>query len=789
MHGLSGGARALASRPVSADGGRDAPAWVGRPLRRREDAALLRGRGTFVDDLAPPGTLHLAVVRSPLAHARVLGIGRAAALDLPGVLAVVGSGDLGELGRMPIRPVEGAELAPSAAIPMLAEEVVRFAGEPVAAVLAESRALAEDAAGLVELNLDPLPVMVDPEASLRSPVLLHPEAPGNVLLRWRRSGGDVADRFTAAARVVSARLHVPRLVACPMEPRGCLAVPSDDGEGLTLWCGAQGPHQPLEHLAAILRLPRERLRVIVPDVGGAFGSKTPLAPEHAVAAALALRWGRPVKWVEDRSENFLGAYQGRGIAAEIELAVDGDGRFSALRARLVADLGAYLYPATGTIPITTAMLLTGAYDVAAAEVEVTGAATNKVPTGPYRGAGRPEAAFLIERTVDLAAAELGVDPVELRRRNALGPDRFPHRTPLGYTYDSGDYLGALDRACELLEYGRRRGERREARSRPRVAAPGDRLTGVGVALFVAQAAPVPWEAASAAVGADGRVVVRTGATPQGQGHATSFAQIAADGLGCRPQDVEVRHGDSADAPEGIGTFGSRSVTVAGSAVLVVAERLRARLLAAAAEALEAAEDDLRWDEGRLAVAGAPQRSVGLEELAAAGEGTLEEEATFRLPGLVFPFGAYGAAVEVDPDTGAVRVVRLVAVNDAGTVVNPLLAEGQVHGSILQGLAAVLSEEAVHDPEGQLLTASLADYGVPGPADLAVELRHEFRHTPSPYNPLGAKGLGESGTIGAPAAVANAVADALASAGVRGLDPPFTPERVWRALRDAPARRP
>jgi aerobic carbon-monoxide dehydrogenase large subunit len=750
---------------------------VGRPLRRREDDALLRGRGAFVDGMAPPGTLHLAVVRSPGAHARVGRIRREAALALPGVVAVVGAADLGDLGAMPVRPVEGAELVPSAAVPTLAGEVVRFAGEPVAAVLAESRALAEDAAELVEVDLEPLPVLLDPAESLRSDLLLHPAAPGNVLLRWRRSGGDPAGRFARAAHVVAAHLRIPRLVACPIEPRGCLAVPAPDREGLTLWCPAQGPHQPLEHLAAILRRHPERLRVIMPDVGGAFGSKTPLAPEQAVAAVLALRWGRPVKWIEDRSENFVGAYQGRGVEADVELAVDRDGRFTAIRARLVADLGAYLYPATGTIPITTAMLLTGAYDIPAADVEVTGVATNKVPTGPYRGAGRPEAAFVVERMVDLAAAELGIDPVELRRRNVLQADRFPHRTPLGYTYDSGDYPGALDRACELL--GRRpRGARRPA---GRV---GEPLVGVGLALFVAQAAPVPWEAASAALGPDGRIVVRTGASPQGQGHATAFAQIAADGLGVAPEDVEVEHGDSAAVPAGVGTFGSRSVTAAGSAVLAALERLRARLVAAAAEALEVAEDDLRWEGGRFAVAGAPQRSIGLAELAAAGRDPLEAEATFRLPGLVFPFGAYGAVVEVDPETGAVRLVRLVAVNDAGTVVNPLLAEGQVHGSILQGLAAVLSEEAVYDRQGQLLTGSMTTYGIPSAADLAAELRHEFRHTPSPSNPLGAKGLGESGTIGAPAAVANAVADALASVGVRGLDPPFSPERVWRAIRAA-----
>jgi carbon-monoxide dehydrogenase large subunit len=767
--------------------------WVGRPVPRREDASLLVGDGTFIDNLAPPDALHLVMVRSPFAHARVRSVDRTAAEALPGVTAVVTAGDLdGGAAHLPVTVVEGAQVATDAAMPLLARDVVRFAGEPVAAVLADSRAVGEDAAELVAVDYEPLPVVTDPRLAPSSGVRLHPDVSGNVLLRWRRSGGAVDAGFDAADRVVTGHFAIPRLVACPIEPRGCVAAHDAEADMLTLWCSAQDPHRPLAHLSAVLGRPAERLRVVVPDVGGAFGSKGSLAPEHAVAAMLAVRWGRPVKWIEDRQENFLAAYQGRGLEADVWLAVDADGRFLALRARLVADLGAYLYPSTAIVPLTVATLATGAYDVPSADVEVLGVATNKVPTGPYRGAGRPEAAFLIERMTDLAAGELGMDPVEIRRRNLVPRERFPHTTPMGLTYDSGDYRGSLDRACELLGYDEWRGRQRAARDE-------GRLLGLGFAVFVERAGPQLWESAAAAIRPDGRVVIRTGSSAHGQGHETTFAQIAADVLEVDPSDVTVVHGDSAEVPAGIGTFGSRSVTIGGSAVMVVLEEVRARALAVAAGLLEASQEDVRWEGGRFVVAGS-DRGIGLREVAeAASSGhepadgmasPLRAEGRFTMAGPVFPFGAYAAVVEIDRATGSVLLPALVAVDDAGTIVNPLLAEGQVRGSILQGLAAALSEEAVHDEEGQLVTGSFMAYGIPSSADLAVKLRSEFRCTPSPLNPLGAKGLGESGTIGVPAAVANAVADALAPLGIRTVDPPFTPEKLWRLLHDArPSDRP
>jgi carbon-monoxide dehydrogenase large subunit len=739
--------------------------WVGRPLRRREDEALLRGRGSYVDNLAPAGTVHMVVVRSPVAHARLTAVEVEAARRAPGVLAVLTGADLaGLVGRMPLLPIEGAEVA-DVPIPLLAAGRVRFAGEPVAVVAATTRAAAADAAELVEVDYDPLPVVVDPNAALEGAVRLHDHPDGNLLLRWRRRHGDVDGAFAAAARLVRGRLRMPRLVASPIEPRGALVAYDAAGDLLTLWLSAQDPHRPLRQLAAVLRRPPQRCRVVVGDVGGAFGSKGALAPEAAVAAILALRLGRPVKWVETRSESFLASYQGRGQEIRAELAVDAGGRFLALRARVLADLGAYLYPITAAPPVTTAMLLTGAYDVAAVDVEVLGVATNKVPTGPYRGAGRPEGAYVAERLADLAAADLAIDPATIRRRNFIPPERFPHTTALGFTYDSGDYRRALDRACELLGYQARRAEQRAARA-------NGRLVGIGLCVFVERAGAGLWEHGSVALAPDGRATVRTGSTPHGQGHQTTFAQIAADALGLSPEEVTVEAGDTAIVPAGMGTYASRSVTTGGSAVHLAARQVAAKAARIAAW--------LAASTGRPATPAEVAAAADSARLPPGLEPGLAAEVRFELPGPVFPFGAYATVVEVDPDTGRLRVLRLVGVDDAGRVVNPLLAEGQVMGSAAQGVGQALFEEAVYDDAGQLLTGNLAVYGMPSAVEVPP-VQSELLETPSPFTPLGVKGLGESGAIAVPAAVANAVADALAPLGVRHLDPPYTPERLWRVL--------
>lgn len=681
--------------------------YVGRPLTRREDERFLTGRARYLDDLHPEGALHAAFARSLVAHARIGSVDVDAARALPGVTAVLTGGDLGGVRPPPVAAIPGAWTA-DAGHPVLARGAVRYVGEPVALVLAESRALAEDAAELVVLDYELLDAVVDPRASAEA------------LVRWEKRGGDVDGAFAAADRVVARSFRLPRLVAAPMEPRGVIAEYDAKADLLTVWLSFQDPHRPLAQLAHALQRPPESIRVVLPDVGGAFGSKGAVGPETVAVAAAALRLERPVKWAEDRLENFLAAYQGRGLEADVELAVSSDGRMLGVRARLHADLGAYLFTTTPVSAHTTAMLITGAYAIPAAEVVVVGARTNKVPTGPYRGAGRPEAAYLIERMVDEAARELGLDPVELRRRNLVRD--FPHQTPFGWTYDSGDYERCLDRALELAEVDRWRAERRAGR----------RL-GIGVGMLIERSGG-EWESAAIRREPDGRVLVRTGSSPHGQGHETTFAQIVADELGVDPAAVEIRWGDSQAGPAGVGTFASRSTAMGGSALLAAARKLRE-------------------------------------------EGGDEAEARFE-SGLVFSSGAYVAVVEIDPETGALTICRLAAVDDAGRIINPLLAHGQVVGATAQGLGQALVEEVRHDENGQLVTASFADYPLLTAWEMP-EVVSEFVETPSPLNPLGAKGVGEGGSIAAPAAVANAVVDALD--GVQ-LDPPFTEEKLWEALR-------
>ncbi|MGZ8571211.1 MAG: xanthine dehydrogenase family protein molybdopterin-binding subunit [Actinomycetota bacterium] len=761
-----------------------APTWVGRPMLRREDAPILRGAARYIDDLTQPDMLHMVVVRSPFAHALIGGIDASAALACPGVAAVVTGVDLAGVVRpMPINPADGADVAP-VPITLLATDRVRFTGEPVAAVVAETRAIAEDAAELVVVDYDPLPVVVDPHEALRGSVTLHEDVADNVLVRWRRTSGDVDGAFAASARTIRGRFHIPRIVAAPIETRGALADYDPDDDMLTLWISSQDPHRPMSHLSAVLGRDRARIRIIVPEVGGAFGSKGTLAPEAGVAAIASMRMGRPVKWIEDRSENFLASYQGRGQDADVELAVDAEGRFLAVRARLVADLGAYLYPTTPVVPVTTAMLVAGVYATPAADVELLGVATNTVPTGPCRGAGRPEATFIAERMADLAATELGMDPVEIRRRNFIPPERFPYTSPLGFTYDSGRYERALDRVCELIDYP---GLRRE---QPTVRAAG-RVTGIGLSVFIERAGAGVWESGAVSIGPSGHVVVRTGSTPHGQGHATTFAQIAADELGVDPGDVEIRAGDTAEVPEGVGSFASRSVTVGGSAIVEAAREVREQARRVAAHLLGAPPGEVRWEGGWFEAPG--RRPVSIREVAEAAhdpdripdgmEPGLEASVRFELSGPVFPFGAYALTVEIDPQTGDVAVGGIVAVDDAGRIVNPMLAEGQVVGSTVQGLGESLFEEVVYDEAGQLLTGTFTQYGIPGATEVPA-IESEFQETPSPFTALGAKGIGESGSIAVPAAVANAVADALSPFGVTHLDLPFTPERVWRAIRDA-----
>ena len=729
---------------------------VGAPIPRREDERILRGRARYLDDVDRPRQAHAAFVRSPHARARIAAIRGPARAE--GLVAVLTARELaGRVRPFPVQAVDGMHIAP-AGHPVLAEGEVRYVGQPVALVVAESRALAEDAAELVEVDYEPLDAVVQARSA--------PER----LVTWSRSAGDVEGAFRAAAHVVGGRYALPRLVAAPMETRGAIAE-HDAGTGeLTVWCSAQDPHRPLMQLSHVLSRPDDTVRVVVPEVGGAFGSKGVVGAEVPAVAVAAMQLGRPVKWAEDRLENFQAAYQGRGMEADVELALGADGRMLAVRARLWADLGAYLYTTTAIPPHTCAMLMCGPYAIEAADVQLVGARTDKVPTGPYRGAGRPEAAYFVERLIDDAARAIGLDPVALRRRNLVRS--FPHATPLGWTYDSGDYDACLDLAVEL------------AGEAPAAAA--GHVVGRGTAMYVERAGGL-WESAEATVEPTGRVVLRSGSSPHGQGHETTFAQIAADRLGVPRDDVVLRFGDSAVVPRGIGTFASRSVSMGGSAVVVALDRLLARAGALAAHLLGADEGDVVFADGAFA---APDgTTVSLRDVAAiayqptklpaGAEVGLHGSARFSSP-QVFSSGAYVATVDIERATGILRVLQLAAVDDGGTVVNPLLAHGQVVGAIAQGLGECLSEEVVHDEAGQLLSASFADYSLLTAAEMPP-LAVGVVETPSPYNPLGAKGLGEGGAIGSLPAVANAVADAL---GGRPVDPPYSERELWHALQEA-----
>jgi aerobic carbon-monoxide dehydrogenase large subunit len=728
---------------------------LGAPLPRREDARVLRGETRYLDDLEPEGTVHAAFVRSPFAAAAITSVRVGQLPD--GAHAVLTAADLPGLARFPVMEPQGAEVDADEAHPVLAEGEVRYAGQPVAIVLAGSRALAEDAVELVEVEYEPGDPVVSTGAS------------DQVMMRWTARQGDVDAAFADAAHIVRGSYALPRLIAAPMETRGVIAAPAaggpDDGDDvLTVWLSAQDPHRSRAQLAHILGRPERSLRLIIPDVGGAFGSKGVIAPEVAAVAAAALTLGVPVKWAEDRLENLVGTYQGRGIDGELELALDRDGRMLALRARLRADLGAYLLTTTPIPPHTAGTLIAGCYDISVADVEVLGVRTNKVPTGPYRGAGRPDAAYMIEALVDEAARVTGIDRVELRRRNLV--HRFPHRTPTGLEYDSGDFERCLDLALELAR----------APGDDRVGASG-MARGTGIALYVERAGGA-FEGAEIALETGGRFRIASSSSPHGQGHDITFAQIAAERLAVAPDVIELRFGDSATSPPGVGTFGSRSVSQAGSAVALAADELltAARLLAARLLGVEA--EDV--DHGRAGFAAAG-RTVTWAELAAGVSEPLRAEARFQSAN-VFSSGAYVASVAIDRATGALRVERLVAVDDAGILINPLLAHGQVIGGVVQGLGECLTEEAVYDDAAQLRTGTFLDYSLLTAAEIPPIVTGEVQ-TPSPLNPLGAKGAGEGGVVGTLPAIANAVADAL---GGRVISPPFTAEKLWRALQEPAA---
>lgn len=764
---------------------------LGLARTRVEDLRLITGEGHYVEDITLPGTLSLAFVRSPYPHARIARIDATAAAAAPGVVGVFTGRDIPAIFPIPLLPI-----VPNPRVPPyepLAIEVVRHVGTPVAAVVAESRAAAVDAAQLVEVDYEPLPAVADAEAALADGApLVWPEFGSNVCFQVRMRDGNPEQAFAQAAHVVALTIRFPRLAPVPMEPRAILAQYDKYTGELTAWVTTQAPTGTRDHLALALDLPQNRVRVIAPDVGGGFGARSPAYPEFIVAAHLARRLGRPCRAVNTRSEDVATTTHARDEVVRIEGAFDAEGRLLALRGRVVANLGAFLYTNSIVTPPRIAAMMPGCYKVEHADLEVFAVFTHTNPTGPYRGAGRPEAADCIERLMDAAARQLRLDPIELRRKNFIEPNEFPHRIPTGPVYDSGNYPGALEQVIALSGYHDLKRQQAEERAR------GERtLMGVGLATFVEPSA-AGWESGFVRIEASGRVSAATGSSAHGQGHETTFAQILAHHLQIPFEHIVVRHGDTHVGPPGVGTFGSRSTVLGGTALVQAAQQVVEKAKRIAASLLEASPDDVELREGTFRVAGVAGRTVTWAQVAAAAYGRgklppgetlgLEASAYYNAPRETFGFGAAVAVVRIDPDTGETRVEKLYCVDDCGTVINPLLVEGQIQGGTAQGLGQALLEQVVYEPDGTLVTGSLMHYALPR-ARTMPELVIAEQVTPSPLNPLGAKGVGESGTIIGTVPIMNAVADALEPLGIQHLDMPYTAERVWQAIQAARQQHP
>jgi aerobic carbon-monoxide dehydrogenase large subunit len=750
-----------------------------RVVHRVEDPRLLTGRGRFVEALRPDGALRAAFVRSIIAHGRLEDVDVEMASSMPGVVAVLTAEDLSLPPRPPADDVEGPFDRP---VP--ASTTVRHVGEPIALVLAETLARAQDAAETVLVDIDPLAAVVGVDAALAdgAPVLF-PEAGTNVAYAFGSNWDD--DVLEGADVVVRVRVRHQRLAPCPLETNAIVVEPRDDG--LTAWVPTQVPFDVRSEIADVLGLDETAVRVVAPDVGGGFGNKAYVYPEHLLCAAAAMRLGRPVAWQETRSESIVGLNHGRAQVHDVELGARRDGAIVGLRVDISADMGAY--PIAAYLPVTTSTMLPGPYRIPRVACRGRAVVTNTVPVWAYRGAGRPEAAASLERAVDVLAHELRVDPVELRRRNAIGRLEFPFTSATGEIYDVGDYGRALDEVTKLGDYASLRREQEERRD-----GGGVRRLGVGVALYVEVTGFSRKEFSSVEIDANGSATVRAGTSAHGQGHETTFAQIVSGVLGIPIERVRVIHSDTAQVERGEGTYGSRSLQIGGTSVFRSAEQVLDRARRVAAHLMEvAAEDVVLTREGRLGVAGAPDASVSWADVARAAvdgdrlpddmQGALSAKARPLQEGFTYPFGAHLAVVEVDVETGDVRLMRHVAIDDCGRILNPLLVEGQVHGGLAQGIAQALFEEVVYDELGTPLTSNLATYQMPAASELP-SFERGVLETPTPLNPLGAKGIGESATIGSTPAVVNAVVDALSPFGVRHLDPPLTPERVWRAIRGA-----
>jgi carbon-monoxide dehydrogenase large subunit len=776
----------------------DAPAaQIGQARLRKEDAKLITGRTNWTDNIKLPGMLHIAFLRSPYAHAKITRVDVSAALQQPGVVAAFSGADFAaEQGSLPCAwPVTPDIVIPPH--PPMAVDEVRYVGEAVAVVVARDRYTAADALNSIDVDYEPLAPVLDIRAALAEDSPKVHEA-GNKSYEWVFANGDVDAAFRDAAVVVERDYRQQRLIPCAMEPRAVVA--QWNGDEVTLWSATQIPHVLRFALSAFFGIPEHNIRVIAPDVGGGFGSKLQVTAEEVLAVLIGRKLGKPVKWTESRTEGNLTVHHGRDQWQRIRIAADSDGRIRGLSVDLLADMGAYLMLVTPGVPLLGAFMFPAIYKMDAYSFRCTGVFTTKMPTDAYRGAGRPEATFAIERIMDELAVELGIEPLELRERNWIKHEEFPYTTICGLTYDSGNYEAATAKAKELFDYDGLREEQRQRNER------GDKVRlGIGISTFTEMCGLAPsrvlgslsygaggWEHASIRMLPTGKVEVVTGSSAHGQGHETAWSQIVADQLGVPFEDIRVLHGDTQISPKGMDTYGSRSLAVGGLAVVQACDKVVAKAKVIAAAMLEASADDLEFSAGRFAVKGDPEASKTIQEIALATfaahalpdgvEASLDSDATYDPDNFSFPHGTHLCATEVDTETGFVKIRSYVAVDDVGVVVNPLIVEGQVHGGIAQGIAQALYEEGVYDDEGNLVTATLADYLVPSAADLPSYKTERTETRAS--NRLGVKGVGEAGTIASTPAVVNAIVDALRPFGVHDITMPCTPERVWRAIQSS-----
>ena len=768
-------------------------------IRRREDPRLITGTATYTDDIQLPGMAHAAILRSPYAHARIKSIDTSAAEAADGVVAVFAGADID------LAPIPCAWHVPDSDIklvdhPALASDVVRYQGDGVAVVVADCRYAAEDALELIEVDYEPLPVVMEPDKALEDGApQLHEDAPNNQAFHWVMAGGDTDAAFEAAEVVVKERILHQRLIPNAMEPRSAVAQWTAASGELTLWSTTQNPHIARFLTSVVTGVAEHKIRVIAPEVGGGFGSKIPFYPDEAIAVFCAMKTGRPVKWTATRSEGYQVTIHGRDHVEDVELAADKSGKITGLRTMVYAGMGGYLSTAAPGIPtILHGLMYAGTYTIPNVKADVYGVFNNGAPVEAYRGAGRPEATFLVERMVDKLAGELDMDPVDVRRANLIPAFDDGHDTATGLTYDSGDYGASLDMALEEVDYQGLR--EKQARLRGE-----GRYLGIGVSTYVEICGLGPsqvagavgfqgglWEGAIVRFHPTGKVSVAIGSSPHGQGEETTFAQIVASEIGVEVDDVEIVHGDTDRTPMGWGTYGSRTTVVSGAAVALGVRKIKDKATQIAAHLLEAAVEDIDYDDGKFFVRGSPDQAQTIQDIALMAnvawnmpegvEPGLEASTFYDPPNFSYPFGTHIAVVEVEAETGRIDVKKYLACDDCGPQINPMIVEGQIHGGVVQGIGPVLCEGAVYDDDGQLLTGSMLDYALPR-ADMLPQIETKHSITPAPDHPLGVKGIGETGTIASTITVYNAVMDALKPFGVDKIDMPITPEKVWRAIHE------